>query len=43
MPSTRSDALRAQFRSMSDRFAANPGMDLVTLRSMMEDLALPQY
>lgn len=39
MPSTESDALRSHFQSMSDRVAANPEMDLVTLRSMMEELA----
>lgn len=38
MPSTESDALRVQFQSMSDRFAAAPDMDLVTLRSMMDEL-----
>ena len=40
MPSTESDALRAHFQSMSDRMAANPEMDLVTLRSMLEELGL---
>lgn len=39
MPSTQSDALRAHFQSMNDRSAANPNMDLLTLRSMMEELA----
>jgi monoterpene epsilon-lactone hydrolase len=38
MPSTESDALREHFQSMSDRMAANPEMDLVTLRSMLEEL-----
>lgn len=38
MPSTESDALRAHFQSMTDRMAANPEMDLVTLRSMLEEL-----
>lgn len=39
MPSTESDALRAHYQSMTDRMAADPGMDLVTLRSMFEELA----
>ena len=39
MPSTESDALREHFRSMNDRLAANPDMDLLTLRSMTEELA----
>lgn len=39
MPSTESDALRAHFQSMTDRMAADPDMDLVTLRSMLEELA----
>lgn len=39
MPSTESDALRAHFQSMTDRMAANPDMDLVTLRSMLEELS----
>ena len=39
MPSTQSDALRDHFQSMSDRMAANPEMELRTLRSMLEELA----
>jgi acetyl esterase/lipase len=39
MPSTQSDALRALYQSMSDRMAANPDMDLVTMRSMLEEVA----
>jgi monoterpene epsilon-lactone hydrolase len=39
MPSTESDALRDHFQSMSDRMAANPEMELRTLRSMLEELA----
>jgi monoterpene epsilon-lactone hydrolase len=31
--------LRIHFQSMTDRMAANPGMDLVTLRSMLEEVA----
>jgi monoterpene epsilon-lactone hydrolase len=38
MPSTQSDALRAHFQSMSDRTAADPEMDLPTLRGMLEEL-----
>ena len=38
VPSTESDALRAHFQSMSDRLAANPGMDLLALRAMMNEL-----
>ncbi|TCK22259.1 alpha/beta hydrolase [Pseudonocardia endophytica] len=38
MPSKESDALRAQFQNMSDRFTADPDMSLTTLRSMMEEL-----
>lgn len=38
MPSKESDALRVKFKDMSDRFTANPDMDLTTLRSMMEEL-----
>lgn len=39
MPSTESEALRDHFQSMSDRMAANPEMDLTTLRSMLEELS----
>jgi acetyl esterase/lipase len=38
VPSKESDALRAHFQSMSDRMAANPQMDLVTLRGTLEEL-----
>jgi monoterpene epsilon-lactone hydrolase len=38
MPSTESDALRAHFQSMADRTAANPEMDLSTLRGILEEL-----
>ena len=38
MPSKESDALRAHFQSMTDRMAANPQMDLVTLRGTLEEL-----
>lgn len=38
MPSKESDALRAHFQSMTDRMAANPQMDLVTLRATLEEL-----
>jgi epsilon-lactone hydrolase len=38
MPSSESDALRTHFQSMTDRMAANPEMDLTTLRSMLEEL-----
>jgi len=38
MPSPRSDALRVTLRSMADRMHANPGMDLPTLRDMMDEL-----
>jgi acetyl esterase/lipase len=38
VPSKESDALRAHFQSMSDRMAANPQMDLVTLRATLEEL-----
>lgn len=38
MPSTESDALRAHFQSMADRTAANPEMDLTTLRGILEEL-----
>ena len=39
MPSADFDALRDHYQSMSDRMAANPEMDLVALRSMLEELA----
>lgn len=38
MPSPQSDALRAHFQSISDRIAANPAMDLMTLRGLFEEL-----
>ncbi|HEY2206279.1 MAG TPA: alpha/beta hydrolase [Pseudonocardia sp.] len=38
MASTESDALRDHFRSMTERMAAQPDMDLTTLRSMLEEL-----
>jgi acetyl esterase/lipase len=38
VPSKESDALRAHFQSMTDRMAANPQMDLVTLRATLEEL-----
>jgi acetyl esterase/lipase len=38
VPSKESDALRAHFQSMTDRMAANPEMDLVTLRGTLEEL-----
>ena len=40
MPSTESESLRTHFQSMSDRLAANPEMDLPTLRAMLEELAV---
>ncbi|MFC5995843.1 alpha/beta hydrolase [Pseudonocardia hispaniensis] len=40
MPSRESDALRAQFQEMSDILAANPQMDLGTLRNLFETLHL---
>jgi monoterpene epsilon-lactone hydrolase len=39
MPSSQSDALRAHYQTMTDRMAADPEMDLVTLRSMLEELS----
>jgi len=40
MPSTEAESLRTHFQSMADRLAANPEMDLPTLRAMLEELAL---
>lgn len=39
MPSTESDALRVHYQSMSARMAANPNMELVSLRSMFDEVA----
>ena len=38
MPSTESAALKKHFQSMTDRMTANPTMDLLTLRTMLEEL-----
>jgi hypothetical protein len=38
MPSTQSDALRAHFQIMAARSAANPEMDLPTVRGMLEEV-----
>ncbi|GEL20038.1 alpha/beta hydrolase [Pseudonocardia asaccharolytica] len=40
MPSRESDALRAQFQQMSEILAANPQMDMATLRNLFETLHL---
>lgn len=38
MPSTESEALKDQFRTISGRMAANPDMDISTLRDMVDGL-----
>jgi acetyl esterase/lipase len=38
VPSIASEALREQYESLTARMAANPGMDIVSLRSMLEEI-----
>ncbi|PYE15987.1 acetyl esterase/lipase [Williamsia limnetica] len=40
MPSTESAALKAHYRSITDRLAANPEMGLAAMRSIFEELAV---